>query len=152
MNGITYGIEGPPASLRIARGLVRNVRGESLIVPKEAKILYHLTCAVASNYTVTLIGVVEDLAKRLGAHGLRPFRTLIGTSVANALNEGAGKALTGPIVRGDSETVAAHLRTLRNSSLRALYVSLGTYTLDLAAKENRLPRATVRKLRNLLKS
>jgi predicted short-subunit dehydrogenase-like oxidoreductase (DUF2520 family) len=66
---------------------------------------YHAAASIASNFLV----VVEDLAERLArTAGLdrEPLVALVQASVANWATLGADGALTGPIARGDEETVA----------------------------------------------
>jgi predicted short-subunit dehydrogenase-like oxidoreductase (DUF2520 family) len=150
MKGITYGVEGPRKSLAIVRKLVRQLKGEILFVPKDAKILYHLTCVLASNYPIALIGAIESIAGRITQKKLQPFEILFRTSVENALSLGAGKALTGPIVRGDSALVSEHLNAIQDLDLRRLYKSLGTYALKLAVEEGRLTNDQIAELQELL--
>ena len=66
--------------------------------------LYHAAASVASNYVVTLAGIAEQLAARAGVP-----RELLAPLAEAAIDQwrrrGAREALTGPIVRGDVETV-----------------------------------------------
>jgi predicted short-subunit dehydrogenase-like oxidoreductase (DUF2520 family) len=151
MRGITYGVEGKGAAVTIARQLARQLDGEFLLIPKEAKILYHLVCVIASNYSVALVGAMAEVAGRFTRLGTRPFTRLLETSLNNALRLGAGKALTGPIVRGDAEIVAAHLKSIKDPRIRSLYKSLGAYTLELAARDHTLTNRRTRRLQKLLK-
>jgi predicted short-subunit dehydrogenase-like oxidoreductase (DUF2520 family) len=150
MEGVWYGIEGPGSSMTIARRIVENLEGASMIVPKERKILYHLACVFASNYSVALIGAIEELAAQFAKNDLKPFRKLVETSISNAMEQGSANALTGPIIRGSVETIAEHLKSLPPSDLRNLYRSLGLYTLKLANDKGRLEPAVVEAIRDLL--
>lgn len=150
MKNVTYGVEGKARALPLAFSLVRRLGGKPLLVPKEAKILYHLVCVIASNYSVALIGAVEEMSRTFTRKGLSPFRKLIETSVGNALESGAVYSLTGPIVRGDEKVVASHLRSLKDPELRALYRSLGMYTLRLASRKRALSSRQTLSLRKLL--
>ena len=150
MNGITYGFEGPEVSRAMAKKLVRQLGGDILCIPKEGKILYHLACVIASNYSVALIGALDAIAGKVTLKRHKPFEKLLQTSVENAMKLGAGKALTGPIVRGDAELVSEHLRSIHDPQLRSLYKSLGAYTLTLAIEEGRLTNEQSTRLRELL--
>jgi predicted short-subunit dehydrogenase-like oxidoreductase (DUF2520 family) len=136
--------------MAVAKKLVRQLKGEILFVPKDAKNLYHLTCVLASNYPVALIGAMESIAGKFTRKKLQPFERLVKTSVENALRLGARKALTGPIVRGDSLLVSEHLNAIHDPGLRTLYKSLGTYALRLAAEEGRLTNDQIVTLQKLL--
>jgi predicted short-subunit dehydrogenase-like oxidoreductase (DUF2520 family) len=55
--------------------------------------------------------------------------------VANALELGPAEALTGPIARGDADTVRAHLAALRKAPAAAgLYRAVGLATLEIARR------------------
>ncbi len=150
MAGVTYGVEGSKYGLGMARRLVRHLGGNLLVVPKDAKIVYHLACVFASNYSVTLLGALESVAKLLKQKRTTPFEKLLHTSLENALKFGAAKALTGPIVRGDVDVIAKHIAAIRDPKLRSLYRSLGAYALGIARKEHRLTREKNARLKSLL--
>jgi predicted short-subunit dehydrogenase-like oxidoreductase (DUF2520 family) len=88
-----------------------------------ARPLYHAGAAIASNYLVTLHGVASELFRAAGAppEALVP---LMRTTIDN------GFELTGPIDRGDWETVAAHRRAIRAArpELEPLYDVLAEAT------------------------
>lgn len=133
MNGVWYGFEGTLRSESTARLLVGYLGGKMVRIPKERKILYHLACVFASNYAVVLIGVLERLAGRLGWRDLRPLSRLFLSSAGNAMSQGAAKALTGPIRRGNPEVLRMHIMALRRLApdLGRLYRALGNEALRL---------------------
>ncbi len=150
MRGVTYGFEGSKDSLGLARRLARQLGGSVLVVPKEVKILYHLACVLASNYPVTLIGALESVVALMKQESTAPFGKLLETSFENAMKLGAVKALTGPIVRGDSDVVARHLAAIRDPKLHSLYTSLGAFALNMAAGDGRLTPEQIADLKYLL--
>jgi len=89
----------------------------------EARPLYHAGAAIASNYLVTLPRVAADLLRAAGAppEALTP---LMRRTIEN------GFELTGPIERGDWETVEAHRRAIREArpELEPLYDVLAEAT------------------------
>jgi predicted short-subunit dehydrogenase-like oxidoreductase (DUF2520 family) len=88
-----------------------------------ARPLYHAGAAIASNYLVTLHRVAADLFRAAGAppEALTP---LMRRTIDN------GFELTGPIERGDWETVEAHRRAIRATrpELEPLYDVLAEAT------------------------
>ncbi len=149
MKGIWYGIEGPDRSLRLAKRLVKELGGKPLIIPKDAKILYHTACVIASNYAVTLVGVVDALARQFTAANLKPFGPLVQTSIANALESGAADALTGPVVRGDADTLAQHLGAIDDKDVLDVYRTMGKYALKLALANGRISAEEAEGIRRL---
>jgi len=85
--------------------------------------LYHAGAAIASNYLVTLHAVASDLFRAAGA----PPEALVPLMQRTIEN---GFELTGPIERGDWETVAAHRRAIRAArpELEPLYDVLAEAT------------------------
>lgn len=73
-----------------------------------ARPAYHAAAAAASNFVVTSLAVAADL---FAAAGVDPgvARPLVERAVANVFEKGADASLTGPISRGDIETVVGHL-------------------------------------------
>ena len=110
----------------IARGL----SARTFPVSDEMRALYHATAVVASNHLVALLGQVERLAATCNV----PFDAFIALakgSLDNAATIGPSDALTGPVARGDWDTVAKHLATLRPDE-RELYVALAKAAARLA--------------------
>jgi predicted short-subunit dehydrogenase-like oxidoreductase (DUF2520 family) len=104
--GATAAIAGvTPRALRAAEALARTLGMRPLQIDDADRAAYHAAASVASNFLL----VVEDLAERLArTAGLdrEPLVALVRASVANWAALGAEGALTGPIARGDEETVA----------------------------------------------
>jgi len=89
----------------------------------DARPLYHAGAAIASNYLVTLHAVAAELLRAAGA----PPEALVPLMRRTIDN---GFELTGPIERGDWETVEAHRRAIRAAKpeLEPLYDVLAEAT------------------------
>lgn len=72
---------------------------------------YHAGASVASNVTTGVVALAFDLFRSAGVDP-RELRPLVERSIANAFDLGPDRALTGPVVRGDTATVAGHLRAV----------------------------------------
>ncbi|WP_159617308.1 Rossmann-like and DUF2520 domain-containing protein [Arthrobacter zhaoguopingii] len=108
----TFGITAPAAVLPIAQALVVEMGAEPVIIEEESRPLYHAALAHASNHLVTLASQSAQLLSDLGVQ--RPDRMLgplMKASLENALSSGES-ALTGPVARGDVETVRTHTTAL----------------------------------------
>jgi predicted short-subunit dehydrogenase-like oxidoreductase (DUF2520 family) len=96
----------------------------------ENRVAYHAGAAVASNYLVTLRRVAGELLEAAGAppEALDPLMRRV---IEN------GFELTGPIARGDWETIERHLEAIRETrpDLEELYVVLARETAALAGRE-----------------
>lgn len=135
--GATFAVEAEDAALRgWLHGLVAVLNGRVLDVPPGSKALYHAALVIASNYTVTLYAAAERLLLGLGADRAAAdaaLNALVGVTVENLRRQGVPDALTGPLVRGDIGTVAAHLRALHaaDPALEAAYRMLARLTFPL---------------------
>ena len=89
----------------------------------DARSLYHAGAAVASNYLVTL----HQAASRLFAAAGAPPEALVPLMTRTIEN---GFDLTGPIARGDWDTVGAHVRAIHDEApeLEPMYVALAEAT------------------------
>ena len=103
--------------------LARLLGLEPFELAEEARLLYHAGAAIASNYLVTLHRVAADLFRAAGA----PPESLVPLMRRTIDN---GFELTGPIERGDWETVEAHRRAIRATrpELEPLYDVLAEAT------------------------
>jgi predicted short-subunit dehydrogenase-like oxidoreductase (DUF2520 family) len=99
-------------------------------LPDEKRALYHAAAAIASNYLVTLREIAGSLVESAGVppEALDP---LMRSVIDN------GFELTGPIARGDWETVERHVEAIRESrpELEDLYLALAAETARIAGHE-----------------
>jgi predicted short-subunit dehydrogenase-like oxidoreductase (DUF2520 family) len=75
------------------------------------RVRYHAAACVASNHLVALLGQVERLARNAGVP-LEAFLPLVRGTVENVSELGPAAALTGPVARGDDDTIARHVDAL----------------------------------------
>jgi predicted short-subunit dehydrogenase-like oxidoreductase (DUF2520 family) len=128
--GATFGVTAPAAFLPIADALVMEMEAEPVHVDEDARLLYHAALAHASNHLVTLIASSAELLRAAGVDDPRPvLEPLAGAALDNALRLG-DHALTGPVVRGDAETVARHIDEIGNVSPQTadVYVAMARVT------------------------
>ena len=121
-------------ALALATALATALGMSPFDVPEEGRAAYHAAASIASNF---LIALEESAAEALAAAGVANPREVLAPLVlrtaANWADAGAG-ALTGPIARGDEETVARHLAALRERApeLAPLYEALAARTRAIA--------------------
>ncbi|ACY16219.1 Rossmann-like and DUF2520 domain-containing protein [Haliangium ochraceum] len=140
--GTIFGIEGDARGLPLVRALVSAIGGKALALAAEHMTLYHAAAAVASNYTVALIDAAVALLARAGiteAEALAALVPLVEGSVANVAAHGIAGGLTGPIRRGDRDTVERHLGALDalddDPESARLYRVLGLRATDIARRQ-----------------
>lgn len=129
--------EGPAAAW--AAEIVRLARGWMLAIPADRRAAYHAAAALASNCVVALLDAAVMLMNAAGierAAALRALAPLVRASCENALALGPAAALTGPVRRGDTETVRRHWQALGSApgELRELYRACSLHLIRLARK------------------
>ena len=95
---------------------------------------YHAAAVVASNHLVALMGQVERLASSAGVP-FEAFAPLSRAAIEAAFISGPASALTGPVSRGDTETIEAHLRVMDPSEV-AVYKALARDALRLSGRDD----------------
>jgi predicted short-subunit dehydrogenase-like oxidoreductase (DUF2520 family) len=133
--GAYAGIEGDARALAAAEALAVALGMTAVPIPPGAKPAYHAGATFAANYTTALAAVAERLAVSAGVApdvARRLYLPLVRGAAAN-LEAGPAAALTGPVRRGDVETVRAHLRALGPAD-RRLYLLLAREALRLAGE------------------
>jgi predicted short-subunit dehydrogenase-like oxidoreductase (DUF2520 family) len=143
-------VEGDPRAVAMARDLAERLgMGPVHEISSEGKARYHAAAVFAANYVVVLADIAGRLALGAGLEttaGL--FTPLLARTVHNLGSGDPAAALTGPIRRGDAETVAAHLAVL-DPETRELYRRLGVEAIKLAERAG-LPPDKVALLRQVL--
>ncbi len=148
--GSYVGVEGDARALREAEALAASLGMTPVRLTGEGKPSYHAGAVFVSNFVVALAGVAERLARGAGVpadEALRLYLPLLRGAVAN-LDAGPAAALTGPILRADAGTIAAHLAALGDGD-RELYRRLALATLPVA-EEAGLSAEGAARLRELL--
>jgi predicted short-subunit dehydrogenase-like oxidoreductase (DUF2520 family) len=118
----------------MAERLVIACEGHALPIDPGGKALYHAAAVFASNYAVALLAVAGRLMERAGVGEADAQAALAGLArgaVENVAGHGPAAALTGPVARGDADTVERHLARLSGPE-RHLYCLLGREALKLA--------------------
>ena len=146
-----YGLTAQPADRALAEALVAELGGTPEWIDDADRIGYHAALSHGANHLNTLVAQAMDLLRAAGVDDpsavLRPLLT---ASLDNALAYGDA-ALTGPVARGDINTVRAHTETLAaQPDVLDTYVALARATAARAAESGRIDAATAAALRQVL--
>jgi predicted short-subunit dehydrogenase-like oxidoreductase (DUF2520 family) len=152
LSGCVFGLTAGPDERAFAEGLVADLGGRAMWVPEEMRTLYHAGLAHGANHLVTLVTQAMEVLAAAGADDpAGTLRPLLTAALDNALDQG-DSALTGPIVRGDVNTVRAHLADIRAEAPQTLtsYVAMARATLDRVVTDGRLLPIRAEKIRQVL--
>ena len=131
---IYFAVSGEPLALGAARRIVSRLESTAVTVPVARRPLYHAAAVLASNYLAGLMGAAGRLMVQAGIpeeEALLALLPLARGSLENLERLGPAQALTGPISRGDVETVRLHLRSMEPRE-RAVYAALGPEIVAVA--------------------
>lgn len=146
--GVPFALEGDAAATRVARRIVRALGGESFSLPASRKAAYHAWATMTSPLLLAFLVTLEEAALAAGLtrqDSRRKSLPIIRQTLSNYSRLGPGHSFSGPIIRGDVETVAKHLAVLKEHPwMRAVYVALARSAL------RRLPVKNRNELRRLL--
>lgn len=140
LSGCVFGVTAPDEERALAASLVADLGGVPIWVPEDKRTLYHAGLAHGANHLVTLVTQAMELLAASGADDpAATLRPLLTAALDNALVSGDA-ALTGPIVRGDVNTVAAHLAEIGENAPATIpsYVAMAKATADRAVLDGRL--------------
>lgn len=152
--GTFFFIEGDERAITTLESFASAVGGRCRRIATDAKVLYHASAVLACNYLTTVLDTALGTAARAGidrAVAAEALEPLMRATLANARGMGAERALTGPIVRGDVDTVRRHLSALAGCEAEELYRVMGVCTVGLAARAGRLSPAKADQLRRILR-
>lgn len=148
LTGVPFALEGDDAAKRVARQIVRKLGGESFSLPASRKAAYHAWATMTSPLLLAFLATLEEAARVAGLtrqDARRKSLPILRQTLANYSHLGPAQSFSGPLVRGDAETVAKHLAVLRQRPLaREVYMVLASAAL------RRLPVKNRKALRRLL--
>ena len=152
--GVTFAIEAEEPLFKILREMAVRLGGRTVELKGKDRVLYHASAIMASNYLVTLISLAADLWRGFGTReqAVRALIPLIMGTLDNIEQIGIPECLTGPISRGDIQTIEKHISVLRESAPPTfeVYRLLGQKTIPMAAAKGSIGAAKAVELQKLL--
>lgn len=129
-----FTFEGSPVARKAAQSVADSLGVRMVDIRPEDKLLYHTSAVIASNYLVALLDEASAVAGRIGLDRAHLMGLVRGT-LANIERLG-GAALTGPVSRGDWDTVRMHVDALERCfpDILPSYLALGWYTSRMARR------------------
>jgi len=154
--GAYFFTEGDAAAVETLKLLARSIGGKSVCIAPEAKALYHAAAVTACNYLAALLDAAAALGEKAGVDrrtGLSALEPLVRATVENVFAMGPAGALTGPIERGDVETVRRHLEAMQacGDELNIAFRAMGRLTVDLALRKGSITGSKADEMMRLLK-
>lgn len=144
--------------VEVGKKIAHDLGGKVMLIPKDAKTLYHIAGVMVSNYLVTLTSLATEVFAGLGLKTDEAFKvfepimhsTLLNMRESNDVRE----ALSGPIERGDAVTLQRHLRELSEQlpHIVPVYVALAVETVRVAIHKGSISQSEAAEILDALET
>ncbi len=153
--GSTFGVTAEEEIRDWAVQIIKDLGGVPFFVSDADRPLYHAAACMASNYLVVLMYMVEEIYKNVGLNresAIKAFWPLVTGTINNIENRGTVQSLTGPISRGDIETVKKHIEAFRGRfpEFLDMYNIMGVFASDIGLKNKTLTHRKAEEIKSLL--
>ena len=139
--GVAFALEGDAAALREARAIIKKLGGSAYTIREQDKPAYHAWATFTSPLLTALFATNEQVARAAGVdrnEAKRRMLPILRQTLENYVAYDAADAFSGPIIRGDVDTVKRHLRTLRKiPAAREVYIALARAALAYLPVKNK---------------
>lgn len=141
LSEVPFAIEGDQAAVRAARRIVRDLGARPVAIKKSEKVAYHAFATMICPLLIALLVTAEKIASLAGiseAEARRRMLPIIQQTLRNYLKLGPAGAFSGPIVRGDVDTLRAHLKALSHlTAAKDVYIALARAAVEFLPSVNR---------------
>lgn len=137
LRGVTFAISATGWLSEFMQNLATSLGGRGIEIPGGMRPLYHASAVLSCGHLSTLLDAAVGLWTSMGftqEDGVRAAVPLARATIEAIERQGPAEAVTGPVVRGDADTLAAHLELLTRHAphLLPLYRQLAESSLPLA--------------------
>lgn len=139
LNSAYFSIEGEKRYLYTLKSFIEKLGNTVFIIDADRKALYHLANVMVSNMVLSIIGIGENYLCECGVDkgmAIKALYPLICANIHNIKDNGILNSLTGPIERGDLETIKKHFEVMPKKHFE-LYKELSKELLYLAVEKNK---------------
>jgi len=116
MKAVPFAVEGDAQAVAAARRITHRLGAEIFEIRKESKVLYHALGSFSSPLVVATLATAERIGHAAGLNRTQTRKVMgpiLVQTLKNYMERGAPAAFSGPIKRGDLETIRGHLRELK---------------------------------------
>lgn len=151
--GTYFALGGHEEAVKLGAQIVHDFGGVSFILKDVDRPIYHAGASIVSNYLVTLLHWAMKNYENIGLspkQGLAALLPLVEGTIKNIQELGPMAALTGPVSRGDHNTITAHLNAMKNWDEQQMYIALARYTAGIALEKGTVDHQQVAVMNKLL--
>lgn len=137
LKGAYFSLEGDEKHFAFIKNTLESLGNKVIAINSSSKTLYHLSCVISSNLVLSLLNYSTTLLKALGLEeddGLKALSPLIYANINSIIEKGFHSSLTGPVPRGDLDTISKHLKDMPNE-FKDIYKLLSLNLLKLSKEK-----------------
>jgi len=138
---VPFAIEGDRAAVSAAKKIARDLGAAPVAIRKKDKVAYHAFATMICPLLVSLLAASEKVAALGGIperEARRRMMPIIRQTLRNYQKLGPAGAFSGPIVRGDVETIREHLSVMKSiPAAKNAYATLAKTALEFLPNRNR---------------
>jgi len=139
--GVPFDIEGDAEAVKAAHEIATALGASPYRIEKRHKTLYHAFGSFASPLVIALMSAMEQVAEAAGVPRNKAKQMvwpLLSRTLENYMQRDAASAFSGPLVRGDVQTVRRHLAELkRTPHARDVYIALANAAIQRLPVKNK---------------
>ena len=146
-----FSVEGSTENMGGIKKIFENAGNRISVIDTDKKTLYHCAAVMVSNMMTALADIGTEMLEECGFSHIDAAKALAPLIEGNAkaiAASGCEKALTGPVERGDKETVKRHIGIL-NGEAKELYIVLSKRLTEIAERKH--PERDYTKIKKELK-
>ena len=152
LDGVIFAVEGDPPAVKKARAIAHALGGEAVTLTGRDKPAYHAAGAFVAGRVLAVMEAATRILMEMGFTRRRAAQALlplVRQMLENFEHLGPRAAWTGPLSRGDYDTIAKHIEALAPfpREVRDAYIALTRLTACMLTPQ---PRETLRRLDQLL--
>ena len=155
-DGAWCGAEGSTAAIALLQPAFEAIGGQVFTLQTATKVNYHAATVMACNHLIALMDASLECFESAGVTGgiaRQLLSPLVQHTLINTLEHGCERALTGPVSRGDTETVRKQISALQeiDTELAQIYQLMSSRALRIAQRQN-IDHSHLQQLQQLLNS
>jgi predicted short-subunit dehydrogenase-like oxidoreductase (DUF2520 family) len=139
--GVPFAIEGDARAVRAATKVVKDFEGEAFLIASRHKAAHHAWGAFTSPLIIATLAIAEQVGRLAGqskTSARRRMLPIVKQTIRNYEALGAAESFSGPIVRGDADTLRRHVQALSDlPEARAAYLVLARSAIRSLPARNR---------------
>ncbi|MFC1650890.1 Rossmann-like and DUF2520 domain-containing protein [Candidatus Latescibacterota bacterium] len=152
---ICFDMEGDDTACVLGERVAADLGAVSIQLDPEHRILSHLAMTAASNYTVSLMHMAEDIMASAGIpkdKAEKMLHPLFSATANNISSIGTANSLTGPVSRGDSDVLKKHFKALENldKNYRELFSKLAGIALKITVDRGDMSPKKAKEIKRII--